>query len=287
MLWLARIQPFCKKYNIDIGIYKQNEKRILPRAITEKNKGLYLHNNHFCVIWVSEGINLLKATEEVELNFKYINNKVTDANVNKFKEYKFDPKKIDSQLNNVLVYDIETYNKERAISYAIGFYPVNKIVSKWNRDLTETEIDKCLNDISIFEGENCDSNMFKQLQLFKGEPRYINKNGKRTLSEYELKMIAHNGSGFDIWIILYNLPEWCSIGNMIKTGKGIISLKIHNGNVECKNGSKGKPQYITFVCSMNHLSASLRKLGETFGLQKELLKQEMNHTENLWRHMGG
>ena len=103
--------------------------------------------------------------------------------------------------------------------------------------------------------------MFKELQLFKGEPRYIfNKDGKRTLSEYELKMVAHNGSGFDIWIILYNLPEWCSIVNMIKTGKGIISLKIHNGNIECKNGSKGKPQYITFVCSMNHLSSSLKKL---------------------------
>ena len=122
--------------------------------------------------------------------------------------------------------------------------------------------------------------MFKELQLFKGEPRYIfNKNGKFTLSEYELKMIAHNGSGFDSYIILNNLPEWCSIVNMIKTGKGIISLKIHNGNVDIKNGSKGKPQYITFVCSMNHLSSSLRKLGETFGLQKELLKQEMNHTE--------
>ena len=30
---------------------------------------------------------------------------------------------------------------------------------------------------------------------------------------------------------------------------------------------------------MNHLSSSLKKLGETFCLQKELLKQEMNHTE--------
>ena len=30
---------------------------------------------------------------------------------------------------------------------------------------------------------------------------------------------------------------------------------------------------------MNHLSSSLKKLGETFGLQKELLKQEMNHTD--------
>ena len=41
------------------------------------------------------------------------------------------PKKVQSQINNVCVYDIETYNKERAIPYAIGFYPVSKIVSKW------------------------------------------------------------------------------------------------------------------------------------------------------------
>ena len=83
---------------------------------------------------------------------------------------------------------LKTYNKERAIPYAIGFYPVSKIVSKWNRDLTQTEIDKCLNDISIFEGENCVSDMFKRLQLFKGEPRYIfNKNGKSTIVGIRIK----------------------------------------------------------------------------------------------------
>ena len=189
-------------------IINRNERKILPKNILQKeDKLLYLYKNHFCVLWISNGINFSKAVEELELNFKYVNNKVTDANVNKFTEYKFNPKKIDSQLNNVIVYDIETYNKERAIPYetynheeekraipyAIGFYPVSKIVSKWNRDLTQTEIDKCLNDISIFEGENCVPDMFKRLQLFKGEPRYIIKNGKSTKAEYELKMISHNG----------------------------------------------------------------------------------------------
>ena len=29
--------------------------------------------------------------------------------------------------------------------------------------------------------------MFEKLKLFKGEPRYINKNGKSTIAEYELK----------------------------------------------------------------------------------------------------
>ena len=42
VLTLARIQPFCKKYNINIGYYKRNERKILPRTITENDKALYL-----------------------------------------------------------------------------------------------------------------------------------------------------------------------------------------------------------------------------------------------------
>ena len=53
--------------------------------------------------------------------------------------------------------------------------------------------------------------MFDYLKLFTGEPKYvINHCGKIILSSYELKMVAHNGSGFDSWIILNNLPKWCT-----------------------------------------------------------------------------
>ena len=91
-------------------------------------------------------------------------------------------------------------------SYAIGFYPVSNLVSKWNRDLTQDEIDKCLNDVRLFEGENCITEMFERLRVLKGEPKKFNRNGKEFRAEYELKLIAHNGSGFDTWIILNNLP---------------------------------------------------------------------------------
>ena len=121
--------------------------------------------------------------------------------------------------------------------------------------------------------------MFERLRALKGEPKKINRNGREFIAEYDLKLIAHNGSGFDTWIILNNLPEGCKIMNMIKNGKGIISLKIFNGMVDVKSNSKGKPQYLTFTCSMNHMKSSLRKLGETYKLQTELMKQEMNHTE--------
>ena len=56
-------------------------------------------------------------------------------------------------------------------------------------------------------------------------------------------------------------------------------MKIFNGRLDVKSNSKGKPQYLTFTCSMNHMKSSLRKLGGTYKLQSELMKQEMNHTE--------
>ena len=39
------------------------------------------------------------------------------------------------------------------------------------------------------------------------------------------------------------------------------------------------PQYLHFRCGMTHLNYSLKKLGKTFKLQKELLKTEMDHDE--------
>ena len=41
----ARIQPFCRKHNINIGSYDQF--RVCPRNITEKNIALYMYGNHF------------------------------------------------------------------------------------------------------------------------------------------------------------------------------------------------------------------------------------------------
>ena len=44
----ARIQPFCRKYNINISYY--DGFRVCPRYITEKNVALKIHNNHSCLI---------------------------------------------------------------------------------------------------------------------------------------------------------------------------------------------------------------------------------------------
>ena len=122
----------------------------------------------------------------------------------------------------------------------------------------------------MFERNDCDYLKVNQRNLIEME---------KNKGMNELKLIAHNGSGFDTWNILNNLLSWCRIMNLIKNGKGIISLKIFNGMVNVKSNSKGHPQYLSFTCSMNHMKSSLRILGETYKLQTSLKKQEMDHNE--------
>ena len=46
-----------------------------------------------------------------------------------------------------------------------------------------------------------------------------------------------------------------------------------------KKRKNQNPQYFLFRCGMTHLIYSLRKLGKTFKLPKELFKTERNHDE--------
>ena len=78
-----------------------------------------------------------------------------------------------------------------------------------------------------------------------------------------------------IWILLNNLPCDKHIVDIIKNGKRIIELEMYIGYIEKNN--KQIPQYLHFRCGMTHLNYSLKKLGKTFKLQKELLKTEMDH----------
>ena len=108
----------------------------------------------------------------------------------------------------------------------------------------------------------------------KGEERQV----KNKIVEYNLQLHAHNGSGFDTWIILNNLPcDKLIVGDIIKNGKNIIEPKVINGLMD-KN-FKEIPQNLHFGCGMTHLIYSLKKLGKTSKLQRELLKTEMNHDE--------
>ena len=65
-------------------------------------------------------------------------------------------------------------------------------------------------------------------------------------------MHAHNGSGFDTWIILNNLGCEKRVVDVIKSGKGILESKVFNGNIQKNN--QQIPQYFHFRCGMTILN---------------------------------
>ena len=75
----ARIQPFCRKYNINIGCY--DGFRVCPRNNTQRNTALKIHNNHFCLIWKSDDVSFVEARKELKDNFKVVDNVISDKHV--------------------------------------------------------------------------------------------------------------------------------------------------------------------------------------------------------------
>ena len=271
IMTMARIQPCLRKLGIDLCYF--NGERVFPRTVTNRDSALYLYNNHFCLIWKSQGVSFNQAIQELKNNFKIVDNYITEENVNSHFKYEFIPKKIESHLTNSIVYDLETHNTDRARPYNMTFYRLSKISGRYERDPTKEELEKSIKDTIAFAGDNCIANALDYLLRLKGEERKV----KNKVVEYNLQMHAHNGSGFDSWIILNNLPCDKHIVDIIKNGKGIIELKVFNGLIHKNN--KQIPQYLHFRCGMTPLNYSLKKLGKTFKLPKELLKTEMNHDD--------
>ena len=272
IMTMARIQPFCRENNINLGYY--NDDRVFPRCVTNRDSALYLYNNHFCLIWKSQGVSFKQAIKEIKDNFKIVDNFITEENVNSHFKYEFIPKKIESHLSNFIVYDLETHNTKRARPYNMTFYRLSKIAGRYERDPTREELQKSIDDTIAFMGDDCINTALDYCLKFKGEERKVNNK----IVEYNLQMVAHNGSGFDTWIILNNLRcDKHIVGDIIKNGKSIIELKVFNGLIYKNN--KQIPQYLHFRCGMTHLNYSLKKLGKTFELPPNLLKTEMNHDE--------
>ena len=157
------------------------------------------------------------------------------------------------------------------------FYRLSKISGRYERDPAVDEINKSKKDTNAFVGDNCVGTALEFCLKLKGE-EYKGKKGK--ILEYNLQLHAHNGSGFDTWIILNNLP--CDKGsvNIIKNGKGNIELKILNGYID-KN-KKQIPRYLHFRCGMTHLNYSLKNK-EEFQITKRNIKYWNESWWNWWK----
>ena len=58
----TKIQHFCISNNIAHGHFDGIE--VYPRLVREKNKAIYSYNNHFCLIWKTDGVHFDKTIEE-------------------------------------------------------------------------------------------------------------------------------------------------------------------------------------------------------------------------------
>ena len=231
----CRIPEFCKRYKIDIGIYDLNNGRILPRTVKQKNICVYIHENHYCVIWKkNRRDSLLNGVQEIENNFKYIKNKINENNLKQRIRYRFPKYDPIDQLENVFVFDLETHNdQEFAEAYAAGLYDVNRLRDCWYRDLNSDELIIERKNVTVFDASNgnCIMNMLKYISKnYDGDERtYIDKDGDEIISSYRLLLVAHNSSGFDSWVVLNSLIKDITELKIIKTARGLISLSFRCG----------------------------------------------------------
>ena len=128
---MARIQPFCRANNINLGYWDGT--RVFPRSVTDRNNALFLYNNHFCLIWKSENVRFNLAMRELKDNFKIVDNFITEENVNSHFKYELIPKKIESHLTIFIAYDLETHNSDRARPYVYCFSRLSKPAGKYNK----------------------------------------------------------------------------------------------------------------------------------------------------------
>ena len=146
----ARVQPFCRKHNIIIGCYV--DFRVCPRNTTQRNTALKIHNNHFCLIEKSDGFSFDKAIKALKDNFRVVDNVISDKHVKSFIKYEYKLKKVQSQLTNMVLYDIVTSNTDRAVLYAKCIYRLSKLSGKYNRDISEKDYQNVRMIVSFLKG---------------------------------------------------------------------------------------------------------------------------------------
>ena len=113
----AKIQPFGREHNLNLGVYNVKQKTILPRSVTQRSVCLYVHDNHFCVIQKIGHSIYPQATKKLEDNFKHETNEISDVILKQVIEYKFPISYEKDCIFAVFAFDLETCNVE--INYIV------------------------------------------------------------------------------------------------------------------------------------------------------------------------
>ena len=75
--------------------------------------------------------------EELKLNFKFVDNIIPDKYVKTFNKYEHKPKKVQSQITNKIVHDLENCNSDSVVPHVFGIFGLIKISGKCCRDITQ------------------------------------------------------------------------------------------------------------------------------------------------------
>ena len=66
----AKIQPFFRKYNLNMSFYNLKQRTILSKSITDRSVCLYIQNNHFCIFRKTAHSSFPDAIDELKTNFE-------------------------------------------------------------------------------------------------------------------------------------------------------------------------------------------------------------------------
>ena len=78
-----------------------------------------------CVIWKSESLSLLKATDEVKTNFELQAACLNYDFLNTYEKYIYFQTKLENQLIKVITYVSQTFKRGRALPYAANLNPIS------------------------------------------------------------------------------------------------------------------------------------------------------------------
>ena len=99
---------------------------------------------------------------------------------------------------------------------------LSKISGRDDKEITPSQYQKCLEDCIVLKAVTWINEFLDHALGFKEEVEGLNN---ETI-EQNFYMIDHNGSGFDTYIVLKNLPQWRRVVRMIRNGAGIIALNV-------------------------------------------------------------
>ena len=114
-------------------------------------------------------------------------NVISDNHVKSFIKNENKLEKVQSQLTNMIVYFLKTFNTDRAVPFGNCIYRLSKLSGKYSRDVTQREYEKCKEDCIVFRGTDGNNEMLDHVLQFKGEPKRV----KSEIVKYNLNLLAH------------------------------------------------------------------------------------------------